>query len=77
MKFMAGNSFYARIGRLSSVIFILPSCMAVGGLLGYYVVDRYLGVYPWGTVIFVLLGAAAGFFEIVKILISDQRSKSD
>lgn len=77
MKFMAGNSFYARIGRLSSVIFILPSCMAVGGLLGYYVVDRYLGVYPWGTVVFVLLGAAAGFFEIVKILISDQRSKSD
>ena len=77
MKFMAGNSFYARIGRLSSVIFILPSCMAVGGLLGYYVVDRYLGVYPWGTVVFVLLGAAAGFFEIAKILISDQRSKSD
>jgi len=74
---MAGNSFYARIGRLSSVIFILPSCMAVGGLLGYYVVDRYLGVYPWGTVVFVLLGAAAGFFEIAKILISDQRSKSD
>jgi F0F1-type ATP synthase assembly protein I len=49
--------------------------MAVGGLLGYYLIDRYFGVYPWGTVILVLLGAAAGFYEIVKILILDQRSK--
>jgi hypothetical protein len=72
---MPSASFYSRIGRLSSIIFVLPSCMAVGGLLGYYLIDRYFGVYPWGTVILVLLGAAAGFYEIVKILILDQRSK--
>ena len=65
------------MGRLSSIIFVLPGCMAVGGCLGYYVVDRYLATYPWGTVIFVLLGAAAGFYEIIKILILDQRSKLD
>ena len=74
---MPNASFYSRIGQLSSIILILPSCMAVGGLFGYYVVDRYLGVYPWGTVVLVLLGAAAGFYEIVKILILDQRSKGD
>jgi len=74
---MPNASFYARIGRLSSIIFILPSSMAAGGLLGYFVVDRYLGMYPWGTVVFVLLGAAAGFYEIIKILILDQRSKGD
>jgi F0F1-type ATP synthase assembly protein I len=74
---MPDPSFYSRIGRLSSVIFILPSCMAVGGFLGYYVVDRYLKSYPWGTVVFVLLGAAAGFYEIVKLLILDQRSKGE
>ena len=74
---MPNASFYSRIGRLSSIIFILPSSMAVGGLLGYYVVDRYFGAYPWGTVVLVLLGAAAGFYEIVKILVLDQRSKSD
>ena len=74
---MPNASFYYRIGRLSSIIFILPGCMAVGGLLGYYIIDRYLGVYPWGTVVLVLLGAAAGFYEIVKILILDQRSKGD
>jgi len=74
---MPNASFYARIGRLSSIIFILPSSMAVGGLLGYFVVDRYFGIYPWGTVVFVLLGAAAGFWEIIKILVLDQRSKGD
>jgi F0F1-type ATP synthase assembly protein I len=74
---MPDSSFYSRIGRLSSIIFILPSCMAVGGLLGYYVVDRYFDLYPWGTVVFVLLGAAAGFYEITRILVLDQRSKGD
>jgi len=74
---MQNSSFYARIGRLSSIIFILPSCMAVGWLIGYYLIDRYFATYPWGTVILVLLGAAAGFYEIVRILILDQRSKLD
>ena len=74
---MPNASFYARIGRLSSIIFILPSCMAVGWLIGYYLIDRYFATYPWGTVILVLLGAAAGFYEIVRILILDQRSKLD
>jgi F0F1-type ATP synthase assembly protein I len=74
---MPDSSFYARLGKLSSIIFVLPSCMAVGGLIGYYLVDRYLGSYPWGTVVFVLLGVAAGFYEIFKILLQDQRSKGD
>jgi F0F1-type ATP synthase assembly protein I len=74
---MPNQSFYTRFGRLSSIIFILPSCMAAGGFLGYYIVDRYLGIYPWGTVVFLLLGAAAGFYEIMRILIQDQRSKGD
>jgi F0F1-type ATP synthase assembly protein I len=51
--------------------------MAVGGGIGYYLVDRHFGTYPWGTVILVLLGAAAGFYEIIRILMLDQRSKLD
>jgi F0F1-type ATP synthase assembly protein I len=51
--------------------------MAVGWLIGYYLIDRYFATYPWGTAILVLLGAAAGFYEIVRILILDQRSKLD
>jgi F0F1-type ATP synthase assembly protein I len=70
-------SFYARIGRLSSVIFVLPCSMAVGWLIGHYLLDRFLPTYPWGTVGFTLLGAGAGFYEIVQILSADQRRKDD
>lgn len=74
---MRDSSFYSRIGRLSSIIFILPSCMAVGGLIGFYLIDRCFNTYPWGTVILVLIGAAAGFYEIFRILILDQGRKRD
>jgi F0F1-type ATP synthase assembly protein I len=74
---MPDSSFYARIGKLSAVIFVLPSSMAAGGIFGYYVVDRYLTSYPWGMILFIMLGAGAGFYEIFKILALDQRSKGD
>ncbi len=70
-------SFYSRLGRLSSVILALPSSMAVGWLFGHFVVDRFLPTGPWGTVGFTLLGAVIGFYEIVQILVADQRSKDD
>ena len=59
----------ARFARLSAILMILPASMAAGWLLGYYVVDRYLSTFPWGSIVFTLIGAGAGFFEIVKILI--------
>ena len=74
---MPDSSFYVRIGRLSSVIFALPGSMAVGWVLGRYVFDRFLPTYPWGTIAFTLVGAGAGFYEIVQILTADQRSKDD
>jgi len=77
MSILPDPSFYSRIGRLSSIIFILPASMGVGWILGYYVVDHYLATYPWGTVILILLGAGAGLYEIMKILTLDQQNKSD
>jgi len=74
---LPGLSFYSRLGRLSSVIFALPSSMAAGWLLGRFVFDRFLPTYPWGTIGFTLLGAVIGFYEIVQILMADQRSKND
>ena len=51
--------------------------MGVGWILGYYVVDRFLATYPWGTVTLILLGAGAGLYEIMKILTFGQQNKSD
>jgi F0F1-type ATP synthase assembly protein I len=70
-------SFYSRIGKLSSVIFALPGSMAVGWVFGHFVLDRFLSTSPWGTIAFTLLGAAAGFYEIIQILNADQRRKDD
>jgi F0F1-type ATP synthase assembly protein I len=70
-------SIYVRIGRLSSVILALPCSMAVGWAIGHFLIDRFLPTYPWGTVGFILLGAGAGFYEIVQILNVDQRSQDD
>jgi F0F1-type ATP synthase assembly protein I len=74
---MPGFSFYSKIGRLSSIILILPSSMAAGWLAGYFIVDRYLGIYPWGSLSFILLGAGAGFYEILRLLETNQRKKRD
>ena len=71
---MAGRSVYGRMGRLSVIIVILPSSMATGGLLGYYLFDRFLGIFPWGTILMTLFGAGAGFYQIVKLL---NREKND
>ncbi len=74
---MPDPSFYSRLGRLSSIVLVIPSAMAGGWLFGRLVFDRLLSTYPWGTIGFTLLGAVAGFYEIVKILTIDQRSKDD
>jgi len=67
------SSFYAALGGLSAIITIIPASMAAGWMLGHYVVDRYLGTGPWGTIVLILIGAATGFYEIIRILIPSQR----
>lgn len=58
----------AWLARLSGIIMILPASMAGGWLLGYFLLDRYLHTSPWGSIILTLMGAGAGFYEIVRIL---------
>ena len=73
---MPGQSVYTRMGRLSAIITILPASMAAGWFLGYYLVDKLFGCFPWGAVSATLLGAGAGFYEIIRILAIDQRDTS-
>ena len=74
---MPGPSYYSRIARLSSIIFVLPSSMAAGWLIGRFVFDRFFSTYPWGTIVLTLAGAGIGFYEIFRILAVDQRSKDE
>ncbi len=55
---------------------ILPSAMAIGWGIGY-LIDRLLGRCPVASIILTLVGAGAGFYEIVHILIPDRNSDAE
>jgi ATP synthase protein I len=55
-------SGFARGFRLSSE---LVAGVAVGALLGW-LLDRWLGTSPWGLIVFLLLGFAAGVLNVMR-----------
>src|SRR5437870_5685879 len=55
-------SGFARGFRLSSE---LVGGVLVGAFIGW-LLDRWLGISPWGLIVFVLLGFAAGVFNVMR-----------
>lgn len=51
----------------SSVIFLLPATLFGGYLAGSWL-DDWLGTGPWLTISGVMLGGAAGFVELFRLL---------
>ena len=58
---------YRLLAEYSSIIFILPSAVIGGYLIGRWI-DGKLDSFPWATMTLVLLGAAGGFVEVFRIL---------
>jgi ATP synthase protein I len=61
-KASANSSAMARGLRLSSE---LVAGVLVGAVIGY-MLDRVLGLSPWGFIVFVLLGFAAGIVNLMR-----------
>ena len=57
------SSAMARGFRLSTE---LVAGVFVGAVLGWFL-DRALGISPWGLIVFVLLGFAAGVINVVRV----------
>ena len=57
-----------RIAQYSSIIFLLPASLLIGFFGGQWL-DEWLGTDPVFVVVCVLLGAAAGFYQVFKILL--------
>jgi len=55
------------LAHYSTVIFILPSAVIGGYLIGRWI-DSKLASFPWATVVLVLLGTAGGFIEVFRVL---------
>jgi ATP synthase protein I len=58
----ADASAYARGFRMSTE---LVAGVVVGALIGW-LLDRWLGLSPWGLIVFLLLGFAAGVLNVMR-----------
>ena len=54
-----------------SVFSEFAAAILVGGLIGW-VVDAWTGAKPWGLVLFLGLGAAAGFWNVYRLALREQ-----
>ena len=52
--------FYRQFARFSAIGLEMGLSVAIGLAIGFYL-DRYFQTKPWLTIIFLLLGVAAGF----------------
>lgn len=71
------KKLYKKLARYSAIGLEMGFSVAIGVAIGYFL-DRYLNTGPWLTLVFLILGIAAGFrslFSLVKSLDKDGRNK--
>ncbi len=56
-----------KLALLSTVGLMFPCSIGVGLVFGYHL-DRWLGTGPWLLMLFALLGIAAGFINLFKVV---------
>ena len=63
------------LSRLTGLGLLLGVYVALGALAGYYL-DRWLKTEPWCLIIGMLLGIAAGFFELITVALRAEREET-
>jgi F0F1-type ATP synthase assembly protein I len=69
------KSAWVLVGQYTSLAFLLPAATVVGYSIGY-LLDRALGT-SFFTVIFLLLGIAAGFVQLIRQVQKDIRNNEN
>jgi F0F1-type ATP synthase assembly protein I len=64
------SSPWRQVGRYTSLAVLLPACVFVGYLIGY-LLDKAFGTNYW-YIVFLLIGIAAGFVELVREVQKDK-----
>ena len=54
-----------KIVELTSLVLMLPSSIAVGVFLGYFL-DKLFGTQPWLLLLFTVLGVVSGFYSLLR-----------
>jgi ATP synthase protein I len=65
------ENFWVQVSRYSQLAFILPAALVVGWLVGA-ALDRWLHT-TWLYLAGILLGIAAGFFELIRTVLRDTK----
>jgi F0F1-type ATP synthase assembly protein I len=60
---------WVMVGEYTTLALVLPASTALGYLAGYFL-DRWLGT-DYLKVVFLLLGIAAGFVELIRLVQKD------
>ena len=68
------DRFMASAARYTSIAMTLPSTVVGGYFIGYGL-DKWLGT-TYLKIVFLLLGIAAGFYELIRFLMRDMNDKS-
>lgn len=69
------KNVWVMVGQYTSLAFLLPASTVIGYGIGY-LLDRALGT-TFLTVVFLLLGIAAGFVQLIRQVQKDTRSNED
>ena len=67
---MADEENKEEVNRKSGLAYAAATSLfaaVVSGLIGGWLLDRWLGTGPWLLVAGIVLGAAAGFYEFIRI----------
>ena len=77
------DAFYSQVKQLGALTAV-PIILVAGPIVGYFIgnwVDNKFRLYPWGTVLFLILGFVASGREIFRltkqILKEDSKQKND
>lgn len=62
---MASKIPLRKWAELSSLVLTLPSSIAVGLFMGYYL-DKWFKTQPWLLIIFTLFGVASGLLSLFR-----------
>jgi len=66
---MPKDDWYRQFGKYYGLAFLLPTCILVGYVLGYFL-DKAFGTHIL-RIIFLFLGIAAGMIELIRELNKD------
>jgi F0F1-type ATP synthase assembly protein I len=66
---MPKDNLIDQLGKYYSLAFLLPACILVGFLIGYFL-DKAFGTSIL-KIVFLLLGVAAGIIEVIRELSKD------